>query len=105
MKLVQMIEKISVEFDDDCMRAMCETDSGCVPKGCSRDIYGRLGCGYFRLNIYQYKQCYQPGRLDDQDEDEAWIACSEDYQCSQQCLRVCIFIEPGFIETNQTDLQ
>uniref|UniRef100_A0A0M3ILG9 lysozyme n=1 Tax=Ascaris lumbricoides TaxID=6252 RepID=A0A0M3ILG9_ASCLU len=77
-----------VEFTNDCMRAMCEADSGCVPKGCSEDMYGRLGCGYFRLNIYQYKQCYQPGREDDQDEDEAWIACAENYECSQECLRV-----------------
>jgi len=21
-----------------------------------------LGCGYFRMNIWQFKQCYEPGR-------------------------------------------
>lgn len=44
-----------MEFPSDCMRAMCEADSGCVPKGCDEDIHGRYGCGYFRLNIYHYK--------------------------------------------------
>ncbi|KAK6110859.1 Destabilase family protein [Brugia pahangi] len=76
-----------VEFPSDCMRAMCEADSGCVPKGCDEDIHGRYGCGYFRLNIYHYKQCYQPGKEDDQDEEEAWLTCAENYECSQECLR------------------
>lgn len=48
--------KILVEFDSDCMKAMCDVDSeGCVQKGCARDAFGRLGCGYFRMNIWQFK--------------------------------------------------
>uniref|UniRef100_A0A914VXS9 lysozyme n=1 Tax=Plectus sambesii TaxID=2011161 RepID=A0A914VXS9_9BILA len=46
-----------VEFRDECMKAMCEEDSGCLPEGCTPDSAGRLGCGYFKLNIYQYKVC------------------------------------------------
>jgi hypothetical protein len=38
------------------MKAMCDVDSeGCVQKGCARDAFGRLGCGYFRMNIWQFK--------------------------------------------------
>jgi len=44
------------------MKAMCLADSGCIQKGCSRDVFDRLGCGYFRMNIWQFKQCYEPGR-------------------------------------------
>lgn len=46
---------ISVAFDSDCMKAMCIADSGCVRTGCARDIFNRLGCGYFRMNIWQFK--------------------------------------------------
>ncbi|KAM3725637.1 Invertebrate-type lysozyme [Dirofilaria immitis] len=80
-----------VKIPSDCMRAMCEADSGCVPKGCDKDIHGRYGCGYFRLNIYHYKQCYQPGKENDQDEEEAWLTCAKNYECSQECLRVIQF--------------
>jgi hypothetical protein len=46
---------ILVQFNDQCMKAICEVDSGCLPEGCSQDSSSRVGCGYFRLNIYQYK--------------------------------------------------
>ncbi|CAI4227772.1 unnamed protein product [Auanema sp. JU1783] len=80
-----MFEK--VESENACLLAMCDADSGCVPKGCSIDQNERIGCGYFRLNIYQFRQCYQPGRQDDEDEETAWIKCSEDYECSAQCIK------------------
>ncbi|KAK6014463.1 Destabilase, partial [Ostertagia ostertagi] len=67
---------------------MCDADSGCVPKGCSIDQNNRIGCGYFRLNIYQFRQCYQPGKKEDEDEEVAWINCAEDYGCSSECIRV-----------------
>lgn len=35
-----------------------------------------------------FQQCYQPGKEDEQDEEEAWMACAEDYECSQECLKV-----------------
>ncbi|PAV76553.1 hypothetical protein WR25_05643 [Diploscapter pachys] len=66
---------------------MCHIDSGCVPLGCSVDQYDRIGCGYFRMNIYQFRQCYQPGKGEDEDENEAWIRCAEDYECSMQCIK------------------
>ena len=37
------------------MKAMCLADSECVQKGCARDDFGRLGCGFFRMNIWQFK--------------------------------------------------
>lgn len=40
------------------MKAMCLADSDCVQKGCARDANGRLGCGYFRMNIWQFKVRY-----------------------------------------------
>ncbi|VDM62220.1 unnamed protein product [Angiostrongylus costaricensis] len=67
---------------------MCDADSGCVPKGCSVDQNNRIGCGYFRLNIYQFRQCYQPGKQEDEDEEVAWIKCAENYTCSAECIRV-----------------
>ncbi|KAK0398233.1 hypothetical protein QR680_002486 [Steinernema hermaphroditum] len=76
-----------VEFDNECLRAMCVVDSGCQSKGCSNDANGRLGCGYFRLNMYQYKQCYQPGKQIDEDSETAWLRCAEDYECSSQCIK------------------
>uniref|UniRef100_A0A1I7XSE7 lysozyme n=1 Tax=Heterorhabditis bacteriophora TaxID=37862 RepID=A0A1I7XSE7_HETBA len=76
-----------VESENACLLAMCDADSGCVPKGCSIDQFDRIGCGYFRLNIYQFRQCYQPGKKEDEDEDIAWINCAEDYECSAQCIR------------------
>uniref|UniRef100_A0A1I7Y9J8 lysozyme n=1 Tax=Steinernema glaseri TaxID=37863 RepID=A0A1I7Y9J8_9BILA len=76
-----------VEFDNECLRAMCIVDSGCRPKGCSDDANGRVGCGYFRLNMYQYKQCYQPGKRIEDDSEAAWLRCAEDYECSSQCIK------------------
>ncbi|MFH4977093.1 hypothetical protein AB6A40_003802 [Gnathostoma spinigerum] len=76
-----------VKIKRECLLAMCKADSGCMKKGCSIDTHGRHGCGYFRLNIYHYKQCYQPGKREGQDEDEAWIACAESYECSKLCIR------------------
>ncbi|VDP41863.1 unnamed protein product [Heligmosomoides polygyrus] len=91
-----------VDSENACLLAMCDADSGCVPKGCSIDQNNRIGCGYFRLNIYQFResdihilqsvfafqQCYQPGKKEDEDEEEAWINCAEDYGCSSECIRV-----------------
>ncbi|KAK6747263.1 hypothetical protein RB195_000460 [Necator americanus] len=77
-----------VDSENACLLAMCDADSGCVPKGCSIDQNKRIGCGYFRLNIYQFKQCYQPGKKEDEDEEIAWINCAEDYHCSAECIRV-----------------
>ncbi|EYB95011.1 hypothetical protein Y032_0164g3515 [Ancylostoma ceylanicum] len=77
-----------VESENACLLAMCDADSGCVPKGCSIDQNNRIGCGYFRLNIYQFRQCYQPGKKEDEDEEIAWINCAEDYHCSAECIRV-----------------
>ncbi|KAK5970313.1 Invertebrate LYSozyme [Trichostrongylus colubriformis] len=77
-----------VDSENACLLAMCDADSGCVPKGCSIDQNNRIGCGYFRLNIYQFRQCYQPGKKEDEDEEVAWINCAEDYGCSSECIRV-----------------
>ncbi|CAD6193529.1 unnamed protein product [Caenorhabditis auriculariae] len=76
-----------VQTESACLMAMCEADSGCVPIGCSIDHFDRIGCGYFRLNIYQFRQCYQPGMKDVDDEESAWIRCAEDYECSSQCIK------------------
>ncbi|GMT23406.1 hypothetical protein PFISCL1PPCAC_14703, partial [Pristionchus fissidentatus] len=81
----------SVESDDLCLRAMCEVDSGCVPHGCDKDSNGRIGCGYFRLNIQQFRQCYQPGKKEDEEEELAWINCSQDYECSASCIKTLGF--------------
>jgi hypothetical protein len=35
------------------------------------------------------QQCYQPGKEPDEEEEEAWMRCAEDFECSQACLRVC----------------
>lgn len=37
------------------MKAMCIADSHCTKKGCVEDDFGRIGCGYFRMNIWQFK--------------------------------------------------
>ncbi|CAB3409822.1 unnamed protein product [Caenorhabditis bovis] len=76
-----------VEDDNACLLAMCDQDSGCVPIGCSIDQFDRIGCGYFRLNIYQYQQCYQPGKKDEESEEDAWMNCAQDYHCSAQCIK------------------
>ncbi|VDM95965.1 unnamed protein product [Thelazia callipaeda] len=78
--------KFSVESLNDCMQAIWEADYGCVQKSCNKDIHGRYGCGYFQLNIYHYKLCYQPGKKEDQDEEEAWPECAENFKCSQEFL-------------------
>uniref|UniRef100_A0A914KHA8 lysozyme n=4 Tax=Meloidogyne TaxID=189290 RepID=A0A914KHA8_MELIC len=75
-----------IEIGSDCMKAMCLADSGCIQKGCSRDVFDRLGCGYFRMNIWQFKQCYEPGRQIGEDSESAWIRCSEDYECASKCI-------------------
>uniref|UniRef100_A0A914DMA2 lysozyme n=1 Tax=Acrobeloides nanus TaxID=290746 RepID=A0A914DMA2_9BILA len=90
--LVQVVSAIfnveDIEFDSDCMKAMCDVDSeGCVQKGCARDAFGRLGCGYFRMNIWQFKQCYEPGRIIGEDTEDAWVRCSEDYECASKCIK------------------
>lgn len=65
LSLIRENHEFLVEFTNDCLRAMCEADSGCVPKGCSRDTHGRLGCGYFRINIYQFKVNFHLFLVDD----------------------------------------
>uniref|UniRef100_A0AC34Q9C2 Lysozyme n=1 Tax=Panagrolaimus sp. JU765 TaxID=591449 RepID=A0AC34Q9C2_9BILA len=77
-----------IEFDSDCMKAMCQADSECIQKGCARDDFGRLGCGYFRMNIWQFKQCYEPGRDIGEDSEDAWIRCSESYECASKCIKM-----------------
>ncbi|MCP9265704.1 Ilys-4 [Dirofilaria immitis] len=37
--------------------------------------------------LVQNLQCYQPGKENDQDEEEAWLTCAKNYECSQECLR------------------
>ncbi|KAF1758366.1 hypothetical protein GCK72_014824 [Caenorhabditis remanei] len=32
-------------------------------------------------------QCYQPGKKDEDTENEAWMNCAQDYQCSASCIR------------------
>lgn len=83
----QLLMFDKVEDDHPCLLAMCDQDSGCVPLGCSVDQFDRIGCGYFRLNIYQFQQCYQPGKKDEDTENEAWMNCAQDYQCSASCIR------------------
>uniref|UniRef100_A0A7E4ZT56 lysozyme n=1 Tax=Panagrellus redivivus TaxID=6233 RepID=A0A7E4ZT56_PANRE len=78
----------NIEFDSDCMKAMCYADSECEQKGCSRDYNGRMGCGFFRMNIYQFKQCYEPGREIGEDSEDAWMRCSENYECSSKCIKM-----------------
>uniref|UniRef100_A0A915EA99 lysozyme n=1 Tax=Ditylenchus dipsaci TaxID=166011 RepID=A0A915EA99_9BILA len=77
----------NIEFDSDCMKAMCHADSTCVQKGCARDFFGRMGCGYFRMNIWQFKQCYEPGRQIGEESGTAWIRCSENYECASKCIK------------------
>lgn len=76
----------NIDFDI-CLKAMCLADSGCIQKGCAEDIFGRLGCGYFRMNIWQFKQCYEPGRQIGEDSETAWVRCSEDYECASKCIK------------------
>ncbi|KAI6206670.1 Destabilase family-containing protein [Aphelenchoides besseyi] len=77
----------TIAFDSDCMKAMCIADSGCVRTGCATDVFGRLGCGFFRMNIWQFKQCYEPGRRIGEDSEDAWIRCAEDYECASNCIK------------------
>uniref|UniRef100_A0AC35U8P2 Lysozyme n=1 Tax=Rhabditophanes sp. KR3021 TaxID=114890 RepID=A0AC35U8P2_9BILA len=76
-----------IEFKNECIKAMCIADSGCVQTGCSIDIHGRQGCGYFRMNVWQFKQCYQPGREIGEDSEVAWVRCAEDYDCASNCIK------------------
>ncbi|CAI5447456.1 unnamed protein product [Caenorhabditis angaria] len=69
-----------------CLIAMCYEDSDCVPVGCDVDVYGRIGCGYFRLNKYQYQQCYMPDRGELSEED-GWMRCAHSYECSATCIK------------------
>ncbi|KAF8370392.1 ilys-4 [Pristionchus pacificus] len=80
-----------VNTEPGCLRSMCQIDSGCVPHGCDLDVHGRIGCGYFRLNIQQFRQCYQPGKKEDEEEELAWINCSMDYECSSNCIKTLGF--------------
>uniref|UniRef100_A0A0N5A745 lysozyme n=1 Tax=Parastrongyloides trichosuri TaxID=131310 RepID=A0A0N5A745_PARTI len=79
-------DNFTIEFKNECLKAMCKADSGCQQQGCARDIHQRLGCGYFRMNIFQYKQCFQPGRKIGEEVESAWIRCSEDYDCASNCI-------------------
>nr|pir hypothetical protein C55F2.2 - Caenorhabditis elegans [Caenorhabditis elegans] len=94
----QLLMFDKVEDDHPCLLAMCDQDSGCVPLGCSVDQFDRIGCGYFRLNIYQFQQCYQPGKKDEDTENEAWMNCAQDYQCSASCIRV------SFLEDRRSNM-
>ncbi|CAJ0932936.1 unnamed protein product, partial [Mesorhabditis belari] len=86
VRAMLMFDKVDAE--SSCLLSMCDVDSGCVPVGCSVDQNERIGCGYFNLNIYQFRQCYQPGKKDDENEEEAWMHCAEDYHCSANCIRI-----------------
>lgn len=70
------------------MKAMCMADSGCTKNGCTTDQFGRLGCGFFRMNVFQFRQCYEPGRLIGEDTEAAWLRCAEDFACASDCIKV-----------------
>ncbi|CAD5218229.1 unnamed protein product [Bursaphelenchus okinawaensis] len=69
------------------MKAMCIADSGCHQTGCATDAFGRVGCGFFRMNIWQFKQCYEPGRLIGEESEEAWMKCAENFECASNCIK------------------
>ena len=65
------------------MKAMCEADSGCLPEGCVPDGAGRIGCGYFRLNIYQYKVSIW--RSSAHRKLDSWCTCSNAISRANSC--------------------
>lgn len=71
---------------DQCLRCICQVESGCRPLGCSWDV-NSLSCGYFQIKKDYYVDCRSPGRQSGESLESAWRRCANDYDCAARCIQ------------------
>ncbi|CAD6193113.1 unnamed protein product [Caenorhabditis auriculariae] len=70
---------------DTCLHCICLHESGCKPIGCEMDL-GSLSCGYYQIKLPYYEDCGQPGKNAGESTEDAWKRCSDDLNCSTNCV-------------------
>ncbi|GMS84337.1 hypothetical protein PENTCL1PPCAC_6512, partial [Pristionchus entomophagus] len=73
----------------DCLKCICNKESGCKPIGCVMDV-GSLSCGYYQIKSPYYQDCGQPGKKAGDTLDTAWKRCADDYNCSTGCVQAYV---------------
>ncbi|CAD6196561.1 unnamed protein product [Caenorhabditis auriculariae] len=85
-KLLLVAVLVSAVAADTCLHCICLHESGCKPLGCRMDV-GSLSCGYYQLKLPYYEDCGQVGKKAGETTEAAWKRCSDDYNCSTECVQ------------------
>ncbi|XP_022343938.1 lysozyme 2 [Crassostrea virginica] len=65
-------------ISDQCLRCICEVESGCRAIGCHWDVYSN-SCGYFQIKQGYWTDCGSPGH--------SMESCADNYNCASGCVR------------------
>ncbi|CAJ0601935.1 unnamed protein product [Cylicocyclus nassatus] len=85
-KISLIITLLYVTRAEDCLKCICNRESGCAPVGCNMDM-GSLACGFYQMCLPYYEDCGTPGRGEGEDVTAAWQRCANDYDCATQCVQ------------------
>ncbi|KAK0401663.1 hypothetical protein QR680_015903 [Steinernema hermaphroditum] len=89
LKSVLLALFVAVVVSKDCLRCICEVESGCRAIGCNRDK-GSDSCGYYQIKLPYYIDCGTPGKQPGESNETAWRRCANDYNCATQCVNAYI---------------
>ncbi|KAF8358876.1 ilys-5 [Pristionchus pacificus] len=87
--LLVLFALVGASLATDCLKCICNKESGCKPVGCHMDV-GSLSCGYYQIKSPYYQDCGQPGKKAGEDTDTAWKRCADDYNCSSGCVQAYV---------------
>ncbi|KAK0411878.1 hypothetical protein QR680_005895 [Steinernema hermaphroditum] len=80
---------LAIVASKDCLRCICEVESGCKPLDCKMDA-GSLSCGYYQIKLPYYQDCGTPDKKPGESVQTAWKRCSKDYNCATKCVQAYI---------------
>ncbi|KAF8373840.1 ilys-2, partial [Pristionchus pacificus] len=87
--LILLAAVVGASLATDCLKCICNKESGCKPIGCNMDV-GSLSCGYYQIKSPYYQDCGQPGKKSGESTDTAWKRCADDYNCSSGCVQAYV---------------
>uniref|UniRef100_A0A0K0FNF1 lysozyme n=1 Tax=Strongyloides venezuelensis TaxID=75913 RepID=A0A0K0FNF1_STRVS len=85
-KLITLFLLFTINNAKDCLKCICEAESGCKPIGCRMDV-GSLSCGYYQIKLPYYIDCGKPEKKSNEDIQTAWKRCSDNYSCATKCVK------------------
>ncbi|GMR45636.1 hypothetical protein PMAYCL1PPCAC_15831 [Pristionchus mayeri] len=87
--LIVLAALVGASLATDCLKCICNKESGCKPVGCNMDV-GSLSCGYYQIKQPYYQDCGEPGKKPGDSLDTAWKRCADDYNCSSGCVQAYV---------------